>query len=204
VDLHGWLVPGAGEPGRSWRVFARRGFAIAFGLQTLERAATGGGDAARPAPRVHHRMLRGRRGQELPTAPDRVAHAQRRAAHEGQPSRDFELVIEDRSPVVAQVERRRGEVQTLGHVGPVGLVVLVEPDHAGEFEVAHVVGVMNDSHRVCVEEGDPVKEGRRLGGGGCCGREFPAGHAPILSKRAPRSDGVPGISPPALGRLGER
>jgi hypothetical protein len=103
-------VAGPRRTAWTWRVFAGRVFTIALGLQPLERAATGGGDASWPALRVHHRVLRGRAGQQLIPATQRVGHAQRRATHPDQPGRDFNLVVEERRPVVAHVERGRGKV----------------------------------------------------------------------------------------------
>jgi len=73
--------------------------------------------------------------------------------------------------------------------------MLVEPDHPGKLQIPHIVGVVDDSHRVGLEERDPVAQGRRFGGGGCCGREFPAGHTPIVSEQAFRGDAEIATSP---------
>jgi hypothetical protein len=47
-------------------------------------------------------------------------------------------------------------VEALFGVDPIGLVVLVEPMDPREFEVADVVGVVDDAHRISFEEGHPV------------------------------------------------
>ena len=47
-------------------------------------------------------------------------------------------------------------MEALLGVGSIGLVVLIELTDAHEFEVADVIGVVDDAHRVGFEEGHPV------------------------------------------------
>jgi hypothetical protein len=51
-------------------------------------------------------------------------------------------------------------VEALLGVGPIGLVVLVEPVDARELEVTDVVGVVDDAHRIGFEKSHAVAVGR--------------------------------------------
>ncbi len=47
-------------------------------------------------------------------------------------------------------------MESLLGVDPLGLIVLIEPMDAHEFEVANGVGVVDNAHRIGFEKGHPV------------------------------------------------
>ena len=65
-------------------------------------------------------------------------------------------IVEARGSPVVDFQAGGRVVEALLGVDPIGLVVLIEPMDPREFEVADVVGVVDDAHRVGFEEGHPV------------------------------------------------
>ena len=91
---------------------------------------------------------------------DLVSELQGCATHPFEPRADLDGVIKScRFPVV-DFDPCCCEVDALGGVEGVALIVFFEPTDSRDFEITDVVGVMDDAHRVGVKERDAVVDCR--------------------------------------------